>query len=250
MIRIGKFGLVNNFLPYYFLKGNFEVVESSPKVMALKLLSGEIDYAPVPAYFYLSNKDKLKSHRFCIASDGEVLSVILVSKNGELGDKIAITSETVTSVNLLKIVLKEKNREARLVMSDSYNADELLSIADSALVIGDEAIKARMVYRVVMDLGEEWKDLTGLPMVFGISASLNSRVEKAEVADRAIAEAVDEGIRRLDEVVKAASKQFNLPSEFLSRYFKILTYRLGKKEKKGLEAFCEMCKAYNLIDSV
>ncbi len=249
MIRVGKFGLVNNFLPYYFLRGDFEVIESPPRIMASRLLSGEIDYAPVPAYFYLSNTKKLVSHEFCIASDGEVLSVVVVSKNGKIGDSIAVTSETMTSVNLLRIVAAEKGMKVRVVQSDSSKAEELLKQADSALVIGDEAIKARMIYRVAMDLGEEWKDLTGLPMVFGISASLKGKEDVAEVADRAIINAVCEGMQKFDEVVNVASRQFRLPSEFLRRYFKILIYRLGKKEKKGLEEFREMCEAHGLIRS-
>ena len=250
MIRVGKFGLVNNFLPYYFLRGDFEIVESPPKIMASKLLSGEIDYAPVPAFFYLNNAEKLVSHEFCIASDGEVLSVVVVSKNGKIGDRIAVTSETITSVNLLRIVTAEKGMKVRVVQSNSSKAEELLKQADSALVIGDEAIKARMFYRVAMDLGEEWKDLTGLPMVFGISASLREKKDVAEVADRAIIRAVKEGMEKFDNVVAVASQLFRLPPEFLSRYFKILIYRLGKKEKRGLEEFREMCETHGLTQTL
>ncbi len=245
-MKVGKFGLVNNFLPYYFLQKfeEVEVVESSPKEMAEKLMAGEIDYAPVPAYFYLRNREKLKPHEFCIASDGEVLSVVVVSKNGRIGDKIAVTSQTMTSVNLLKIVIGEKNLKVRLVPSSFSSAEKLLKVADSALVIGDEAIKARMLYRVAMDLGEEWKDLTGRPMVFGISAS----TKDVRDIDKAIMKSVDEAFRKFDEVVEEASARFRLPQEFLRKYFKILIYRLGSREKKGLEEFAEMCRVYGLME--
>ncbi len=238
MLRVGKFGLVNNFLPYYFLKG-YKVVSASPKEMASMLLERKIDYAPVPAYFYLKNSGKLRHYSFCIASDGEVLSVIVVSKNGRIGDRIAVTSETMTSVNLLRILLEEKGLKAKLIPAEYRRAEELLSIADSALVIGDEAIKARMIYRVAMDLGEEWKDLTGYPMVFGISASLHE--VDAEKVDEDLVGAVKLGAERFEEVVRRASEKFKLPEEFLEKYFKVLVYRLGIREKKGMEIFAEMC---------
>ncbi len=238
MLRVGKFGLVNNFLPYYFLRG-YRVISASPKEMASMLLEGKIDYAPVPAYFYLKNSERLRHYTFCVASDGEVLSVIVVSRNGRIGDKIAVTSETMTSVNLLKILLAEKGLNVRLIPSEHSRADDLLRLADSALVIGDEAIKARMIYRVAMDLGEEWKDLTGYPMVFGISASLKD--VNAEKVDRDLINSVRLGMERIGEVVKKASEEFKLPEEFLEKYFKVLVYELGSREMKGLRAFAEMC---------
>ncbi len=237
-MRVGKFGLINNFLPYYFLRG-YEVVSSSPKEMASMLLERKIDYAPVPAYFYLKNSGRLRHYSFCIASDGEVLSVIVVSRNGRMGEKVAVTSETMTSVNLLRILIEEKGLDVKLIPSEHSRAEELLKVADSALVIGDEAIKARMIYRVAMDLGEEWKDLTGYPMVFGISASL--REVDAGKVDRDVIRAVEMGMEKLDEVVKVASTEFRMPEEFLEKYFKVLVYRLGSRERKGLETFAEMC---------
>jgi len=246
-MRVGKFGFLNNFLPYYWLeKQNFEVVEAPPKKLAEMLEKGEIDFAPVPSFYFLKNKERLKSYDFCVASKDRVLSVVVVSKRKTLDDGcIAVTNETMTSVNLLRIILKEKGLENRVVMLDKSNACELLKRCDHALVIGDEAIKARMIYRVVMDLGEEWYELTGHPMVFGISASLKNR----DVSDinRKLMESVECGLENIDVVVDEAKKKFNLPSEFLEEYFRCLSYRLGSKEKKGLETFEEMCRENGLL---
>ena len=49
----------------------------------------------------------------------------------------------------------------------------MLMEADAALLIGDDALRAK--YKTsdslyVYDLGREWKDLTGLPMVFAVWA--------------------------------------------------------------------------------
>ncbi len=246
-MRVGKFGFLNNFLPYYWLeKQNVEVVEAPPKKLAEMLENGEIDFAPVPSFYFLKNKERLKNYDFCVASEGRVLSVIVISKKKTLDDGcIAVTNETMTSVNLLRLILKERGMKNRIVLMDKNNACDLLKYCDHALVIGDEAIKARMQNRVVMDLGEEWYELTGYPMVFGVSASLKNR--DASEINRRLMESVEWGLNNMNIIVDEAKKKFNLPSEFLEEYFRCLNYRLGSKEKRGLEIFEEMCRENGLL---
>ncbi len=248
MLRIGKFGLINNFLPYYWLERNSEceIVVATPRQMASLIHSGSIHYAPVPSFFFISKKDELKSYNFCIASRDRVLSVVVVSKERKFDNSpIAVTADTMTSVNLLRVIMNERGMKNELVFSDSGKACELLKNCRHALVIGDEAIKARMMYRVVMDLGEEWYELTGLPMVFGISSSLKS-VDASEV-DRLLVRSIEWGLENIGEVVSEATTKFNMPEEFLEEYFKTLSYRMGSRERKGLEKFEEMCRESGII---
>ncbi len=244
-MRVGKFGYLNNFLPYFYLNG-FEIVETTPREMASKLLSGEIDYAPVPSFFYLSNKDLLRHYNFCVASKEKVLSVVVVSKEKGLDDgSIAVTPDTMTSVNLLKIILEEKGMKNKLVPVKTSKAVDMLKICDHALVIGDEAIKARMIYRVVMDLGEEWYELTSLPMVFGISAS--TKDVDASHADAALLRSLRRAMDNLESVIAEAARLFKMPEEFLVEYFRTLSFRFGGEERRGLNEFEKMCRDYGLL---
>ncbi len=243
-MKIGKFGYVNSYLPYYWIEKHkmAEVVETSPKEMINLLETKMLDYAPIPSFYYLKNKHRLNRYTFCIASDGKVYSVIVVSKSGDLS-RIAITNETTTSVNLLRILLAEKNLNCKLIPINASSAEELLKHCDSALVIGDEAIKARKKFRVVMDLGEEWKDLTGYPMVFGISASLCN----AKECDNLLMKSIDWGLKNFDEVVQSAVERFKLSEDFLRKYFKALIYKVDTKVEKGLKVFEELCKDHGLL---
>jgi len=245
--KIGKFGFVNNFLPYYRLEQKgVRIIEASPRKLAEMFEKEEIDFAPVPSFYYIKNKDKLRSYDFCIASRNRVLSVILVSEGKMLDDGcIAITNQTLTSVNLLEIILRELGLKNRVVVMNESKASELLKHCTYALVIGDEAIKARMAYRIVMDLGEKWRELTGYPMVFGISASLKEKGMRE--VNRTVMESVEWGEKNIDVVVAEAEEKFGMPAEFLHEYFKSLTYRMGAKEKRGLELFEEKCHEYGLL---
>jgi len=246
-MRIGKFGFLNNFLPYYWIEKSqkVDIVEAPPKMLAKMIDERAIEYAPIPTFHYLKNKSRLRSYDFCVASKDKVLSVLVVSNGKSLDNKIAVTNETMTSVNLLRIILEEKGLNCKLIPVNDNRASALLKRCGCALVIGDEAIKARMVYRVVMDLGEEWFDLTGYPMVFGISSSLIDI--DAKECDSLLMKSIDWGFEHFDEVVEEAERRFKMPSEFLKEYFKTLSYKLGQKERKGLKIFEELCKEYSLL---
>ncbi|MHC1610237.1 MAG: menaquinone biosynthesis protein [Candidatus Methanospirareceae archaeon] len=246
-IRIGKFGLLNNYLPYYRLEQNgVRVIEALPKQLAEMFETGEIDFAPVPSFYYLKNQDRLKSYDFCVAAKHSALSVVVVSREKMLDSQcIAVTNQTTTSVNLLEIILRERGLKNEVVPVDESEASELLKRCPHALVIGDEALKARLEYRVVMDLGEEWRELTGYPMVFGIATSLKER-DMSEV-NRTVMDSVEWGEENIDEIVKEAKRKFGMPVEFLKVYFKSLTFRMGAGEKRGLKLFEEKCHEYGLL---
>lgn len=246
-VRIGKFGFANNFLPYYRLAQNgTEVIEASPRNLAALFEKGEIDFAPVPSFYYLKNKNKLRCYDFCVASKSSVLSVIVVSREKMLDDQcIAVTNQTSTSINLLKIILRERGLENEVVPVDESRASELLKRCRHALVIGDEALKARLEHSVVMDLGEEWRELTGYPMVFGVAASRKER-DLSEV-NRTVMESIRWGEENIDAIAEEAASKYELPADFLALYFKTLTYRLGAREKRGLELFEEKCHEYGLL---
>ena len=106
-------------------------------------------------------------------------------------------------------------------------------------------MEARRKFNVVMDLGAEWFDLTGYPMVFGISASLSHK-NMSEANDKILA-SLSWGMRNIDEVVAEASKKSGFAADFLKKYFLSLSYRMGVKERKGLELFEEKCVEHHLL---
>ncbi|HDS44843.1 MAG TPA: futalosine synthase [Methanomicrobia archaeon] len=247
--RIGKFSLLNSYLPYYRLEQDgFRVIRAMPKTLAGMLERGEIDFSPVPSVYYLKNKATLQRYEFCIAAARSVWSVILVSKGaplGENGGSIAVTNQTTTSAKLLEIILQERGLRHQIVPVNESTATALLEHCPYALVIGDAAIRARQRYRVVMDLGEAWLDVTGLPMVFGIAVARKGR-DMAGVS-AALQESVVWGKEHVDVIIGAAHEQFGLPEEFLECYFNALTYQMGERERRGLARFEEKCHEYGIL---
>ncbi len=244
-MRIGKFDYINNYLPYYYIEKEklANLISTNPKDMIALLESGIIDYAPIPSFHYIRNKLRLKRYKFCVASDGRVYSVLVVSKNGKLGNNVGVTYETTTSLNLLRIIVYERDLKCKIVQTNFSKAEDILKFCDSALVIGDSALNALGKFKVVFDLGEEWKDLTGYPMVFGISASIRD----AKECDRLLMKSLRWGYENFDEVVRSASQKFGMDEKFLRNYFKALKHEMDGKCERGLRTFEEICREYKLL---
>ena len=82
----------------------------------------------------------------------------------------------------------------------------MLRRADAALVIGDPAFaidpNARGVTKI--DLGAEWKALTGLPFVYAMWVGRRAAATPAQV--RALQQARDQGLANLPSIAKHESR--------------------------------------------
>jgi chorismate dehydratase len=228
---------------------SFKIVEAAPKSLCYKLVSREVDVAPVPSFFYLTNKKHLNLHRiFSISSKGEVMSVLLISKKyRELknGARIGITPASTTSINLLKVILREIDKRMEFQSSRFSDGERLLAHNDYALVIGDEAIKSRENFHVVMDLGSAWFELTGLPMVFALLCSMGYDGKDIE----RLSKSVRCGYIRMDEVVRSAVKKYGIEKDFVTQYFYSLLYTWDEDIERGLRMFEKKCANYGLLES-
>jgi predicted solute-binding protein len=108
-----------------------------------------------------------------IASRGAVRSILLISKVHPKKIKtLAADSGSRTSVQLARIILAERHGCLPELTTAAPIIDTMLESADAALLIGDAALSVDPVEcgLTCLDLGEEWTDLTGLPMVFAVWA--------------------------------------------------------------------------------
>jgi predicted solute-binding protein len=128
--------------------------------------------------------------------------------------------------------------------------DAMLRVADAALIIGDPALRldpARLPYEV-HDLGGEWVEMTGLPMVFAVWAA-RAGVGTPDVA-AAFRESCRYGRERMDEIVAAesAARGFApaLVREYLTRH---IVHQLGPREYAGMDLFLRYARE-NLRESL
>jgi chorismate dehydratase len=122
---------------------------------------------------------------------------------------------------------------------------EMLREADAAMLIGDAALRA--MYEAprrgltVTDLGQAWREWTGLPMVFAAWAVRRDFAEAnpGQVKDvhEAFLRSRDVSLRELDEVAIAAARWEPFDAATLASYFRVLDFSLGERQVAGVREF-------------
>jgi chorismate dehydratase len=109
--------------------------------------------------------------------------------------------------------------------------------ANAVLVIGDRGMApVGGVFEFVWDLGEEWSRWTGLPFVFSLWVA-RPGVDLRGV-ERTLATARDVGLTRLTEIARREAPLIGIPeADCLSYLRDHLEFRLGKRQRQGLERF-------------
>src|SRR2546421_9555020 len=108
-IRLGRISYVNMAPVFYRLDAEVDEVQGVPTELNDRLLSGELDLAPISSIEYARHADRLRLlPRLCVSSEGAVESIQLVSRKPlEQVRTIAVTPESATSVVLTKGLIPE-----------------------------------------------------------------------------------------------------------------------------------------------
>ena len=211
-----------------------------------RLLAGDLDLTLVSSVEFVRHRDRLVAlPDFSIATLGAVHSVALFHHRpwGALaGARIAVSTESATSVALLRLLLEADGIEAELVPGAS-DLDAMLATHDGALLIGDAALEEAVARRPiggavphVTDLGEAWYRLTRLPFTFAVWAADRARPPSARLIEELRAARM-RGLGHLADVSRAEAAARGLPERVVLRYLANFRYFLTLPERDGLEAF-------------
>ncbi|MGH7520467.1 MAG: menaquinone biosynthetic enzyme MqnA/MqnD family protein [Gemmatimonadales bacterium] len=254
-MRIGRIGYINC-APVYgaidrgivTLPPGGELVTGTPSELNDLLVAGELDLSVISAIEYARHaKNLVLLPELAISCDGPVRSVALFSKRPltELdGRTVLLSASSRTSVALLELLcrtywkIKPKFAEARAEAQDLDTLDGLPH--EGVLVIGDAALllAARGTYRHRYDLGEEWKDKTGLPFVFALwAARREADTAAVQRGHSALLAARTWGLAHLDEIAADVSSQTGIPTVTCREYLRGLDYGLSTSHRAALAQF-------------
>ena len=213
-----------------------------PSKLAAMLQRDELDAALVSVTEVLFNDRYDVLDGVAIASLGEVKSVLLAHRKPiEQAEEIFCDTASLTSVNLLKVLLAERGLKPDFKPLENYStAPE----KDFVLLIGDPALDflfARHDHKI-LDLGAAWNDLTKLPFVYAVWA-LRRGIDQAALR-RHLLEAKSFGMDTLDHII-SSRKEYT--REFRQDYLGWhIHYHLGPDEKRGVRKFIELLRKHNL----
>lgn len=145
------------------------VVYDVPSKLPQLLDDGSADAVLASSIEALTVPNRKIAGGLCIASNGPVLSVRLFSKvPPQKIQSLALDQSSLTSNALAMIVLAERYGTDPKSESCPPDLDEMLRSHDAGILIGDLGMRAEGKGLHVLDLGEEWTKLTGLPFVWAL----------------------------------------------------------------------------------
>jgi predicted solute-binding protein len=209
-----------------------------PSGVADALNSGAADIGIVPA-IELNRQDLEIIPGAGIACRGPVRSILLISTRPAPEIRtLAADSSSRTSVELARVILSRKFAAQPVIIPHAPDLDAMLRQADAALIIGDPALRinpTRLPYHVY-DLGAEWVEMTGLPMVFAVWAGRRGVVTQ-EVAE-AFRASCRYGRERLEEIVQSESARREFAPELVREYLtRHIVHELDARDYEGMDRF-------------
>jgi predicted solute-binding protein len=227
--------------------GIFDVSFAVPSVCAAQLRSGEVDIGIVPVAALL--EQQLEIFRGTgIACRGPVRTILLISRMPYSDIEVLATdSGSRTSVLLSRIILETAYGAKPALTTMPPALGPMLNAADAALIIGDAALlldpdELRARGLNVLDLGDEWVRLYGLPMVFAVWAG--RREAHTCEFERAFVDSCRFGLEHLDEIAEHEHHRRGISAAFVRQYLtEHVVLELGETEYRGMKAFMDTAAA-------
>lgn len=263
VFRVGKIQYIN-MIPFFHQLQNFctqgnhdfcgrkdvkiAYYEHDPAHINRALEANEIDLAPISSLAYLQHqKDYLILPDLAVGSRDFSGSVILFSKDrieGLKNHSIAVSNQSLSSITLLKILMKFKYKfNNQFVLTDS-NPEQMLASHKAALVIGDDALAyapKEFVYKY--DLSELWWNWTGKPFCFALWAVRKDfaaqYLQDVEWFTRCLQKNRDRNLQNIEQLLKDSMGLSFMDAKFskLFGYLFNLHFGLDKSFQEGLELF-------------
>ncbi len=228
---------------------NANLISGVPTELNQKMAAGTLDVSVVSTVEYARDANKyLLLPDLAISCDGPVRSVMLFSKRPaeELDGQVVIVSKSsMTSVALLELLFENVWKVRPTFVPGNAEITDIASFGDdhaARLVIGDAALvlgaSGSSQYKHAYDLGEVWKDWTGLPFVFAVwVAQRTSTVANSLTVHAQLIESRNWGIGHLDILAQQANETTGVSLDVCREYLSGLDYGLSYHHLAGLTEF-------------
>lgn len=232
-----------------------DFIDGPPSAHCLGLKGGSIHLSPASSITFAQKPGAfVLSPELCTSCSFEVRSVKLFSKRPveELsGKRVRMTSQSKTSVTLLRILL-----ERRFALRPEYVDGVYEPEDDAVLLIGDQALEENERHRFAFDydLGTLWQNWQKLPFVFGAWI----------IAKEALSHELKPTLLRYMEATKNSIEKFranpsealdkwlkrypvDLPRTVIENYYTALDYRFTEDRKESLKLFFKYAAELGLV---
>ncbi|MEW6109521.1 MAG: menaquinone biosynthesis protein [Nitrospirota bacterium] len=261
-LRIGEISYTNLFPIFYMLRkecdcSGYEFIEGTPSALNKKIREGDIDISPSSSIEYLRYPDRYKLiENHSISSTGPIGSILLFSRRPIEtlnGLTVLTSSQSETSVALLRIILKKFYELECPLKSTSARIESAIRSNTAYLLIGDEALAEALKWPrlYIYDLGDLWHKNTGLPFTFALwianSDCYHGKSELLRKFTDDLNRSKASALKNLKAIAGSSPLVRFLSEDELVSYWKGISYDFNDEHKKGLELFRRYSEEIGLL---
>lgn len=286
MIRIGEINYLNVYPIYYYLKKEIKTnhelnfmkfISGTPAFLNRELKSGNVDISPSSSFYYVVNyKSSYIFPELSISSKERVKSIYLFSskpiEDFNEDETIYVTPETLTSLNLLKVLLAEVYKldlkkinfitlkpTGNLELDSELKSGEM--VGGNFLHIGNNALKFRKHIPedyFAYDLADLWFKHTGYPFVFALfiirKDSYDINKSEFDILYKYLIKSKEAAVSGFKEaalpLLESDEYKFMSYEELIDYWTKCLSFDFGEKEIEGFKIYLNLLYKNKLISSV
>lgn len=223
-----------------------EVLYDVPSKLPVLLDSGTAEAVLASAYDAISTPNRFIASGVSVGSNGAVQSVRLFSRVpfAEI-QRLALDESSLTSNALARALLAEVYGVRPQVTTAMPELAAMLVDSDAAVLIGDKGMAASGDGLHVLDLGEAWSKLTGMPFVWAVwigTENLSSElVSLLESAARW-------GEQHSELLARESSEATGLPYDVCYRYLsQVMDHGLTEKHLEGLRSYRDLLIKHGIL---
>lgn len=240
------------------------VVPAVPSRLAPMLESGQVDLALASIVDLVGGPTPLTALPVgMIGCDGPTLTVRVFSEE-PLANVREICADTDSHTSVILCRLLFRMRFGRDVTIVPFDARERVVVTEggaraepehppTVLLIGDKVVtdpSPAVRYPHQLDLGEAWKQETGLPFVYAVWACRTEDAGRPRI--RSAAALLDRQRRhnqtRLDWIASTRAPASRWPADLAGKYLgRLLRYEVGPRERRAAETFLERAREAGLL---
>ncbi|MGQ9558664.1 MAG: menaquinone biosynthetic enzyme MqnA/MqnD family protein [Desulfurispora sp.] len=267
-LRLGRVSYLNCLPIYYALESGLlpfagELIPGPPVMLNRMLLENALHITAMSSIEYARNmSDCVILPDLAIGADGRVESIMFFSKMPvtELEHKkVLVTTSSATSVALLRILFEHYYHVDVEMVAAPPDITAMLSQADGALLIGDDAIAANRKVTLekwdilVTDLGQAWKEFTGCKMLYALwvttRRALEEMPEQVEAACRMLHESYRIARENWEAMIEYGHQQTGFSRAFIQEYLQnLIQYSFHSQDQQDLMVFYDYAYKSGILD--
>ncbi len=214
-----------------------------PSECARKLRDGEVDLALAPVAILPELDQWQLVSDYCIGTEGAVKTVNIY------GDvpltemtSIYLDHHSKTSIALTRVLLKNHWHCQPQLLKASEGYIPQIKGTTGGVVIGDRTIELEGKHPYIYDLGQEWKQFTGLPFVFAAWVSRRPLSDDFIATFNQALKSGIEAIPKLKFLLPSPNPSFDLETYFTQH----ISYHLDGKKQEALGLFLRLLSEVDL----